>query len=325
VNVPFLFIADEVHNLGSEAYRLHLPDNATYKLGLSATPERWFDSEGTDALQTYFGKTVFQYTLEEGLNDKVLCPYKYYPVLVPLTEDEASEYCKLTAAIARIMGEESTGGASSGTADALLLKRSRLAATATNKLPLLQQTIFPLKGSAFNLVYCGDGTVESPVDEAIVRQIEAVVYMLGRNCQMLVARYTAETEMDRRSELRQRFAAGIVQCLVAIRCLDEGVDIPETRRAFLLASSTNPRQFIQRRGRVLRRSPGKDFAEIYDFIVQPPIESLEYGSGMFNTMRSLFAKELRRVSEFARLAQNGPEALHSLLPIRKALHLLDQF
>jgi superfamily II DNA or RNA helicase len=125
--------------------------------------------------------------------------------------------------------------------------------------------------------------------------------------------------------LRQRFAAGIVQCLVAIRCLDEGVDIPETRRAFLLASSTNPRQFIQRRGRVLRRSPGKDVAEIYDFIVQPPLENLEFGSGMFNTMRSLFAKELRRVSEFARLALNGPEALHSLLPVRKALHLLDQF
>lgn len=325
VNVPFLFIADEVHNLGSETHRLHLPDNATYKLGLSATPERWFDDEGTEALKEYFGKTVFQYTLQEGLSDGVLCPYKYYPVLVPLTEEETSEYCRLTAAIARLVGDETNASSASGMAEALMLKRSRLIATAANKLPLLQQMIFPLKGSAFNLVYCGDGTVESPIDEAIVRQIDAVVHMLGRDCQMLVARYTADTEMDRRSDLRQRFGDGIVQCLVAIRCLDEGVDIPETRRAFLLASSTNPRQFIQRRGRVLRRSPGKDFAEIYDFIVQPPIDTLEFGSGMFNTVRSLFSKELRRVSEFARLAHNGPEALYSLLPVRKALHLLDQF
>lgn len=325
VNVPFLFVADEVHNLGSETHRLHLPDNATYKLGLSATPERWFDDAGTDTLKAYFGGTVFRYTLEEGLNDKVLCPYKYFPILVSLTEEESAEYCRLTAAIAKLVGEESDNASSDNVAEALMLKRSRLVATASNKLPMLQETIFPMKGSAFNLIYCGDGTVESPVDEGIVRQIDAVVRMLGHECQMMVARYTADTEMDRRSELRQRFAEGVVQCLVAIRCLDEGVDIPETRRAFLLASSTNPRQFIQRRGRVLRRSPGKELAEIYDFIVQPPLEDLEFGSGMFNILRSMFAKELRRVIEFARLAQNGPEALYSLLSLRKVLHLLDQF
>jgi hypothetical protein len=101
------------------------------------------------------------------------------------------------------------------------------------------------------------------------------------------------------------------------------VDVPEIRRAFILASSTNPRQFVQRRGRILRRSPGKSMAEIYDFIVEPPAEEISPGSPIFTTVRKLFRRELGRIWEFAGLATNGPEALQALLPLRERLHLLD--
>ncbi len=140
---------------------------------------------------------------------------------------------------------------------------------------------------------------------------------------MAVARYVADTALTRRHLLRRRFAEGELQGLVAIRCLDEGVDVPETRRAFILASSTNPRQFIQRRGRILRRSAGKGFAEIYDFIVKPSEEEIDPASPIFPTARSLFRRELGRIWEFAGLAMNGPEALQTLLPLRNKLNLLD--
>lgn len=321
--LPMLLIADEVHNLGAEQLRSVLPPTAKFRLGLSATPERWYDDEGTKALISYFGDVVFEYTLAQGLADHILCPYKYYPLLVALTDSEMEQYYKLTIEIARLSGGASSPNQKEPLVEALLIKRARLVATAENKLPLLRSQFISLRGSTHNLVYCGDGTVESPVDSSITRQIEAVVRMLGRDEGMHVARYTADTELSRRSDLRRNFASGALQCLVAIRCLDEGVDIPETRRAFILASSTNPRQFIQRRGRVLRTAPGKEFAEIYDFVVEPPLEVTGPGSPYFNITRSLFSKELDRISEFAALAVNGPEAMHRLLDVRKRMHLLD--
>jgi superfamily II DNA or RNA helicase len=121
--------------------------------------------------------------------------------------------------------------------------------------------------------------------------------------------------------LREQFAAGALQALVAIRCLDEGVDIPETRRAFILASSTNPKQFIQRRGRILRLAKGKDLAEIHDFLVTPSLESLT--DDLFAVERKLLRRELLRVVEFAKLADNGPQAMATLLPLRSRFNLLD--
>jgi superfamily II DNA or RNA helicase len=139
---------------------------------------------------------------------------------------------------------------------------------------------------------------------------------------MRVATYTAVTPPERRKYLRDAFAAGDIQALVAIRCLDEGVDIPETRTAFLLASAADPRQYVQRRGRVLRRAPGKGKADVHDFLVAPPRTHQDPASPFYNTTRSLFGRELKRAGEFAALAENGPEALGRLLPLRDRLGLL---
>ncbi|WP_263819333.1 DNA phosphorothioation system restriction enzyme [Salinibacter sp.] len=324
VRERFLFVADEVHNLGAESLRECLPDNAQYRLGLSATPERWFDPKGTEALQEYFGPSLVEYTLEEALSDEVLCPYQYIPHVVELSDVELSEYSSLSKQIARTYASEKDSfDQPSQKLKALLIKRARLIATAENKLDVLRQLMRDRRNSKHVLVYCGDGRVEEAGSEQEIRQIKAVTQLLGNELQMRVATYTAETSTERRRQLRKDFAEGNIQCLVAIRCLDEGVDIPETETAFVLASTSNPRQFIQRRGRLLRRASGKNMATIHDFVVAPPEEHRNPDSDHFTATRKLFAKELRRVFEFADLAENGPEARGKLLDIRDELNLLD--
>ncbi|HYW84881.1 MAG TPA: DEAD/DEAH box helicase family protein, partial [Spirochaetia bacterium] len=317
-----LFIGDEVHNLGAPDLRNALPENFAFRLGLSATPQRHRDPAGTEAIRVYFGEPVIRYTLRQALQDRVLCPYRYFPVLVRLQDDELDTYLQLTRRIGQIMGT-SEAGEGSTYLEVLLLQRARLLASARGKIPALIGCLSPQKETTHNLIYCGDGSVEGEVDASIMRQIDAVVRALGRDVGMAVAKYVADTPLTRRHILRKRFAEGSIQGLIAIRCLDEGVDIPETRRAFILASSTNPRQFIQRRGRILRRAPGKSMADIYDFIVEPSMEELDPSAPIFPTVRNLFRRELSRILEFAGLAVNGPEALQTLLPLRNNLHLLD--
>jgi DNA phosphorothioation system restriction enzyme len=317
-----LFIADEVHNLGAPDLRTALPQNFVFRLGLSATPNRPHDPVGTQAIRSYFGEPVIRYTLREALRDEVLCQYRYVPVLVRLQDEELDTYLQLTRRIGQLMGMSESGD-DSPYLEVLLLQRARLLASARGKIPALIERLSPLKETTHNLIYCGDGSVEGEVDESIMRQIDAVVRALGRDVGMVVAKYVADTPLTRRHILRKRFAEGSIQGLIAIRCLDEGVDIPETQRAFILASSTNPRQFIQRRGRILRRAPGKSMADIYDFIVEPSTEELDASNPIFPTVRNLFRRELSRILEFAGLAVNGPEALQTLLPLRDKLHLLD--
>ncbi len=317
-----VILADEVHNLGAQNLRRLLPKNVRYRVGLSATWKRARDPDGTAAIRDYFGPPVAQYTLAQALDDGVLCPYRYNPVLVQLEDDEFNDYLELTERIARLyqMEEDSE---ESPILQALLIKRARLLATASQKIPTLIRLLSSRNDTSHNLIYCGDGSVESDVDAGIERQIEAVTRAVGHELDMSVAKYIADTPLTTRHEIRRRFASGKMQCLVAIRCLDEGVDIPETRCAFILASSTNPRQFIQRRGRILRRARDKDFAEIFDFIVEPPPDVLDKVSPYYQITRRLFRRELYRIVEFAKLAINGPEAMHQLLPIRDQLGLLD--
>lgn len=324
IDVPLLFIGDEVHNLGASNLRQCLPTNASYRLGLSATPERWFDPEGTEALTDYFGTSLVHYTLGEALEDGVLCPYRYFPHIVELSDEETDQYFALTKKIGRsFAAQDDSVSDPSPQLERLLIKRARLVATAEDKLKLLRSLMTPRRQSKHTLVYCGDGRVEEPETDEEMRQIRAVTRMLGNDLLMKVATYTADTSTERRRKLRNDFASGNIQCLVAIRCLDEGVDIPETEHAFILASTSNPRQFIQRRGRLLRRAPGKDMSEIHDFIVVPPEEHRDANSEYFSITRKLFGKELQRVVEFANLAVNGPEAMHRLLDIRDQLNLLD--
>lgn len=250
---------------------------------------------------------------------RFLTPYYYYPCLVELTDEEAHDYMELTRKIARVFvaSKNEHPSAENTALKGLLLKRARLLSSARNKLSALREQVDGKESSKYNLFYCGDSTVDGE------RQIELVTRMLGRELGMKVHPFTADEDIVERRRLLRDFENGELQGLVAIRCLDEGVDVPATQTAYILASSTNPREFIQRRGRVLRQHPGKEFATIYDFIVLPPKESYSLSDDVFNVERRLVARELRRVKEFTGLAINGPQASLMLLDVQKYYHLLD--
>ena len=323
-NVPerTLFLADEVHNLGAEKSRRQLPDNIPWRMGLSATPERWFDETGTRELFSYFGDVLEpKVTLKEALQWGVLTPYYYHPILIPLTDEEYLAYSELTEKIGKMvaMGEDFDN--TDSPLQSLLIKRARLTATAQNKTIELERLARSWKNPSHFLVYCGDGTIEDDSQsnrEETLRHIDQITRLLGNKLGILVAQYTAETSLEMRESLKLQLAQGEIQGIIAIRCLDEGVDIPSIKTAVILASSTNPRQFIQRRGRILRLSPDKEFATIYDMIVIPPAdyEIMEFE-------RNLVKKEISRFIEFADLALNGAEARMKILSIQEKFGLLD--
>jgi DNA phosphorothioation system restriction enzyme len=313
-----VLIADEVHNLGAVRNAAALPDQIRMRLGLSATPERWFDDDGTQRLLSYFGPILEpKLGIRQAIELDALTPYRYYPVLVELTDAERTEYLDLSTKISRLFSVDE-GDPKHTALTALLLRRARLIGAAANKLDALRQIAAKHRQSSHMLFYCGDGQVESELDDAFRRQVDEVMRILGSEFQIRVATYTAETLTDERDELREDLDTGRLQGLVAIRCLDEGVDIPSVRTAVILASSTNPRQFVQRRGRVLRKAPGKKFAEIYDMIVVPPIEA-----SSSSPERSLLRKELARFAEFADIALNAGEARAVVFELQKTFNVMD--
>lgn len=313
-----MLVADEMHNLGSPKTRALLPEKAQFRLGLSATPERHNDEVGTGALYDYFGEPVFQLPIEDAIRRKILTPYRYHPILVELEEEELEAYAEVTGEIWRALGGEldELDYELPPHVKVLLTRRNGLVGGARRKLSALKELIASHADDSYSLVYCSDSTVNG----TDLRQVEAVVDLLGRQLQMRVAPYTYETSMAQRRQALQLFENGLLNALVAIRCLDEGVDIPATRRAYILASTANPRQYIQRRGRVLRRAPGKEEAEIFDFVTVPPEGSLP--EEFFEVERRIVGRELTRVLEFARSAQNGAAAMSALLPLQQRYGLL---
>lgn len=313
-----LIIGDEAHNLGAPRLEQSLPRQIGLRLGLSATPERYFDEQGTEFILDYFGAVLQpELTLADAIAQGALVRYLYYPILVDLTATEAQAYAKLTVRIGWAIASQENGIDSDITP--LLMQRARLVGAAANKIEALRQLMLNRRDTSHTLFYCGDGTVEGAVSQASDRQIAAVVKMLGVELGYRVNTYTANTPLVEREKLRRQFETGELQGLVAIRCLDEGVDIPAIQTAVILASSSNPRQFVQRRGRILRPHPGKERATLFDAIVLPP----ELDRDTWEVERNLLRKELRRFIEFADLADNAGEARIKLLNLQKKYGLLD--
>jgi DNA phosphorothioation system restriction enzyme len=321
-----LVIADECHNLGAKRLREKLPASAAYRLGLSATPERWFDDQGTEALMEYFGDVVFEMDIGDAIRAGALCRYTYTPVLVELDDEEAYLYAEVTEKIAKIIAAE---GFSHDTDEdsplgQLLRRRSNILGHARAKLPALRREITARRNAWYQLLYCAEG--RHPLsyeggDSHEPTQLQQALAMVGNELRMPAAPYTAETKRPERQHLLRQFATGTqLQVLLSMKCLDEGVDVPAARTAYLLASSSNPRQFIQRRGRVLRKAPGKERADIVDFIVVPPSTASDLQR---ETERRMVARELARVTEFARLADNEAHTLDILRPLRLRYGLMD--
>lgn len=332
IKTPILLVVDEAHNFGARTYAKLLDDRFTYRLALSATLDRHRDEEGTALLYKFFGKKCIEYSLERAIDEDKLTPYKYYPVLVYLSDIELESYEELSYEMSKCLIKGKDGKYKlNKRGEILALKRSRVVAGAIQKLDALREAILPYKDDHNILVYCGatrivDESDDAPDDESDIRQIEAVTEILGNELGMSVARFTSEENIEQRALIKEHFQKGDdLQAIVAIKCLDEGVNIPGIRTAFILASTTNPKEYIQRRGRVLRKAPNKPFAEIYDFVTLPrPLDSV---SGLTieqaNRDKTLVKNELARIKEFGRLAMNSMVANNLIWEIEEAYHLYD--
>jgi superfamily II DNA or RNA helicase len=312
-----LIIVDEAHNFGSEHLSLSLNPKFEYRLALSATLERHNDPQGTQILKSYFGKKCIEYGLDRAIRENKLTPYYYHPVLVYLDEDEIENYKDLSYKISRECHANKHGELKiTERGKTLLLARSRIVAGAKQKLVALREQIETYRNDTHMLVYCGatrifDYNADSTVaDDEGERQIVAVSKLLGNEFGMKVTHFTSNESAAEREVIKQRFAeADPYQAIVAIKCLDEGVNIPSIRTAFILASTTNPKEYIQRRGRVLRLAANKPYAVIYDFVTLIKLlDEVDPYASDYNCGRALAKRELSRIEEFGRIALNSRDS-----------------
>jgi superfamily II DNA or RNA helicase len=328
-----LLLVDEAHNFGAERLSRLMTEKYDYRLALSATIDRHNDEEGTAKLYSYFGEKCIEYSLDRAIEEGKLTRYKYYPIITTLNEGEMSVFSSLTYEISKCLIRGKNGKFRlSEKGKILALKRARLVAGIEDKHTKLVNRMEPYIMDKFILVYCGATTVlrddqdfSETADEDL-RQIDAVTNILGNRLNMRVSQFTSREDISERERLKREFAAGEnLQALIAIKCLDEGVNIPAIRTAFILASTTNPKEYIQRRGRVLRLAKGKEYAEIYDFLALPrPLHEVpSLTDDQVRREVSLIKNELVRAKEFARIAMNMAEAERVIDSIKEAYSIDD--
>lgn len=271
-----------------------------YMLGLSATPINGKNNEEGNALVRYFGGQVFSLPIEDALEKGFLVSYNYFPIYVDATEYEEDMFADLTT---KIIGCFSKEGRIIDKEKLIKLTKARLRliAMADEKLSRIKELLNVVPEKDHFVVYCGDGKVFSDSSEKeVLRHIQFVKNSLDE-LGIKTSQFTAQENMVRRMELVEMFNNNEISSLVAIRCLDEGINIPSIKSALILASNDDYREFVQRRGRILRKYPNKKYANIYDVIVLP------------KTDMPNFAKiELRRFYEYAKLAINKAEKLSEL-------------
>ena len=309
-DVQLILIGDEMHNLGATGVFGSLPDRADVRIGLSATPVRQYDADGTDRLFDYFGQQVFEFGLDDAIRSGCLTPYHYYLHEVPLSDREIDKWTELTEQLAKAGFEADDTGQEvvpTERGERLLRERRAVLEQAEAKVGVLESLLQSKGPSSVQrcLVYCSAKALVL----AETRQIEQANEMLAR-LGIISHQFTSEETTNRAAgKLLESFGRGDYQVLTAMKVLDEGIDIPQTDTAFLLASSAVRREWVQRRGRILRRAPGKSVARLHDFLVVPPNPESREGA-------SILRGELQRAVEFARLAENewdvdGPRSVIS--------------
>lgn len=306
-NIPYFLIADEMHELGSMQFRSALLDEYDYRLGLSATPDRKYDDFGTEYLLDYFGDVIYEFSLKQAINEinpvtrlSYLTKYDYHPFFINLNDEELSDYYELTNQLVRIKDDGSEKN--SKKIESLMFRRANILKNASSKMGVLEDILADLGPNTKNLIiYCSD------------EQLGDVVDIVGNKFNWKVKTFTYKDSSEPsdlfdgrsyRDDILEDFSKGDYDCLVAMHCLDEGVDIPSASKAILLCNSTNPREFIQRLGRVLRRYPGKNKANIYDLIIMPTENKK---STYAELEKKIYEKELERFEMIADAASNGFE------------------
>lgn len=301
------FIADEVHNINKNCF-LNLPKKARYKLGLSATPER-YDSDETKNIFDFFvypGNEPFKYEIEDAIKDNYLIHYNYYTFFSELTEKETQDYLEITEKLRKYFDNKNKNDVKSlekrKQREALLSKRSLILKKATNKMEKLKEIVINEEiNFANSLVYCGQGK-----DDESTPIIDLVSTIIGDKYK--VRKYTSKEPMEERKKIFEQFYNDELETLIAIKCLDEGVDIPKLGKIIIIASDGTIKQTIQRRGRVLRlcKDSNKEIANIFDFVILPPRNSKK------EIVKPIVVTELTRFREYNRLAENCEENLKTL-------------
>lgn len=316
-------VVDEVHGVGTDTRLSGLKPEYNYRLGLSATPARWMDEEGTEKIFDYFNEEdiedpTFKFTLKDAVTEvnpdtgqTYLCPYEYKPKFVELTPEELEEYEEKTRKIVKAYHSASTPEEKNQALAMMGSQRQDVVRNAQNKYSAFDDILDDL-GSEIEktLVYTSPQQLEPIQEELMNRNIMSHKFTQDEGTTPR-KRFNGRSE---RQHILREFSKGRYQALVAIKCLDEGVNVPSTERAIIMASTGNPRQYIQRRGRVLRHDAGKDKAIIHDILVIPSLNS-EVSEDFKNMERKIVKKQLKRYKEFADTAINTVECYDKIQKI----------
>jgi len=303
-NQKLLLIVDEVHGIGALQRRMGLINDYDFRLGLSATPNRWFDDKGTEKIFDYFGDVIFEFSLKAAIDTGYLTRYVYKPHFTFLTEEELERYEAETRKISKAYYCSKNEDEKDEIYTLLLIKRQKIIRNASNKIDVLAKILDNIQPIRHCLIYC------SPQQ---IRQVQDLL-----NAKNVIQHKFTEKEGTRaedrfggkseRDYLIEQFSSGVFHALVSMKCLDEGVDVPPARIAIILDNSGNPREYIQRRGRVLRKYPGKRQAVIHDIIVEPTLRT-STPQELRDIERKIISKELMRYRDFASSAENANECL----------------
>lgn len=329
-----LIIADEAHNMGAGRILDRL-DGVKFarRIGLSATPDRQFDEKGNKAIMEFFGckdnKYTFEYSMQEAIDNNFLCRYYYFPHVVRLTDAEMAEYIKISIQLSKLYNyDKSSFPQSDDILMNLLLKRKRIIHKAKNKEAIFKQILeghYQKRGNLkYTLVYVPEGAIPDDNNADIFENTDIIA--IDEETDRLIDTYTQIVQqisptttvrkfvsgLKERNSILDDFAHGYLDVLTSMKCLDEGVDVPRSELAIFCASTGNPRQFIQRRGRILRLHPDKQYAIIHDLVVVPEINS---SSECYKMERSLLSSELKRVRDFATMSENADFAYTELSDI----------
>lgn len=318
-------IADEAHNFGSSGFLKVIPDFIFKRIGLSATPERQFDDTGNKTLNDYFScndnEYTFEYNMKTAIDNGILCRYYYYPVIVNLEIEEQERYLKISKELAKYIDPETGKYRESDYVNNLLIKRKNIIHKAMNKLNALISIINKIGKDNFKraFIYVPEGietdyseseNIPFDIENETSKLIDNYITELYHGFQLKMAKFTGETK--NRDQILTQFKEGKLDALLAMKCLDEGVDVPQTQYAIFCSSTGNPRQYIQRRGRVLRMHKDKKHAIIYDLIVKPTINHTNTDESFTKMEKNIFLSELRRLVNFAVLSENKDESLAGL-------------
>lgn len=314
----FIYVADEAHNIGSQNSLNHLPEMINWRIGLSATPERIYDDLGSEKLYEFFNskppKYTYRYTMKQAIEEGILCHYDYYPIFIELTSSEMEEYERISDQLRKYIDADT--GKYKPDAEKLLLKRKRIIHKAENKKIAISDLLEELRQKQkldYTFVFVPEGYEPdySINDSYNINQDD--VHIIDEYAQMFkehgYSYHKYISGLDDAPSILQNYADGDIQILLSMKCLDEGVDIPRAEHAIFCSSTGNPRQFVQRRGRVLRKCKGKEKAKIWDLIVTPPNILDESNS----IERNLFLNEVKRIINFAALADNQIDILYGKL------------